>query len=515
MTTDVRTFRAADMQAALEIVRREMGHDAVVLHTRQIEKRRLLPFLSARQEVEITAGLGPQVRPANTAGRTIAAKAASTTDLAPPPPLLGGTRTTSSAESATPSLQALLEEAVRSLPQSSSKGTARESSPLRNTVVPPRWSPDDVIDDTPAARPAAAQRPAQAEALQKPSASTPRPVLRPTPVSELAAARPANASNTRPLAGRNGQTIAARSRLAEPSPIPLDTRELHQRLDTLQQMILDLGREREASLQEIPTELFPLYTQLIENEVPAEFARELIAKARSHATRSQLASPSALQALVTGLIEQELRIGSPIATPRGQRKVIALVGPTGVGKTTTLAKLAANLRLREGLKVGLITVDTYRIAAVEQLKTYAEIIDLPMQVVSSPADMQRALAELEKMDVVLIDTAGRSPRDELKIQELKECLDAAQADEVHLVLSLAAGVPALTTVAQHFKPVGVTSLILTKLDETLSNGSLIPIAQELRWPVSYLTTGQNVPDDIEPAHATRMARLVLGLDQIN
>ena len=115
--------------------------------------------------------------------------------------------------------------------------------------------------------------------------------------------------------------------------------------------------------------------------------------------------------------------------------MVALVGPTGVGKTTTIAKLAATFRLREKRKVGLITVDTYRIAAVEQLRTYADIIDLPMAVVSTPREMREAVAGMGQLDLILMDTAGRSPRDEVKIQELKSMLVEAEADEVHLVAS--------------------------------------------------------------------------------
>ena len=103
-------------------------------------------------------------------------------------------------------------------------------------------------------------------------------------------------------------------------------------------------------------------------------------------------------------------------------RVVALVGPTGVGKTTTIAKLAANYRLREKRRVGLITVDTYRVAAVEQLRTYADIIDLPMEVVATPREMREAVARMSHLDLVLMDTAGRSPRDEVKIQELKSML---------------------------------------------------------------------------------------------
>ena len=118
---------------------------------------------------------------------------------------------------------------------------------------------------------------------------------------------------------------------------------------------------------------------------------------------------------------------------------MALVGPTGVGKTTTTAKLAAHFRLHEHRRVGLITVDTYRIAAVEQLRTYADIIDLPMEVASTPDEMRQAIGRLADLDLILMDTAGRSPRDEVQIQELKSLLVEAQPDEVHLVLSCASG----------------------------------------------------------------------------
>jgi flagellar biosynthesis protein FlhF len=193
---------------------------------------------------------------------------------------------------------------------------------------------------------------------------------------------------------------------------------------------------------------------------------------------------------------------------------VALVGPTGVGKTTTIAKLAANFRLRDGIRMGLVTVDTYRIAAVEQLRTYAEIIDLPMKVVTSPREMRRALDELSGLDLVLIDTAGRSPRDELKIQELKSLLAEAQVDEVHLVLSLVASPKSLQATAEKFAPAGTTAMILTKLDEAVGMGSLLSVARRVPLPVSYLTTGQDVPDDIEHASARRVARLVLGEESL-
>ena len=181
-----------------------------------------------------------------------------------------------------------------------------------------------------------------------------------------------------------------------------------------------------------------------------------------------------------------------------------MVGPTGVGKTTTIAKLAANFRLRERQRVGLITVDTYRVAAVEHLRAYAEIIDLPMKVVMNARDMKWALSELSDMDLILIDTAGRSPREELKIQELKTLLQEAHTDEINLVLCASASLKSLTVTAEKFAGLGLSSLLLTKLDETAGMGNLLALARATQLPLSYLTTGQNVPDDIETADPGRL-----------
>jgi flagellar biosynthesis protein FlhF len=190
------------------------------------------------------------------------------------------------------------------------------------------------------------------------------------------------------------------------------------------------------------------------------------------------------------------------------------VGPTGVGKTTTIAKLAANFRLRDKLRVGLITVDTYRIAAVEQLRTYADIIDLPMEIVATPREMHQALAQMSDLDLVLLDTAGRSPRDEIRLQELKAMLAEAAPDEVYLVLSSVASSAALEKAAAQFAAVGTTALVLTKLDEASSLGNLLPLVRRSRLPLSYLTHGQNVPDDIAPAHSGRLARCLLGIENV-
>ena len=164
--------------------------------------------------------------------------------------------------------------------------------------------------------------------------------------------------------------------------------------------------------------------------------------------------------------------------------------------------------------MGLITVDTYRIAAVEQLKTYAEIIDLPLAVANDPGQMHQAVEELGAVDMVFIDTAGRSPRDEVKIRELADFMAQARPDEVHLVLSAGAAERTLRSAVERFALVRADRLILTKLDEAEGLGAILGVLGQANRPLSYLTTGQAVPDDIEPADRKRLARLILGLEAI-
>jgi flagellar biosynthesis protein FlhF len=219
-----------------------------------------------------------------------------------------------------------------------------------------------------------------------------------------------------------------------------------------------------------------------------------------------------LKARIAGMIEEDIRVAGPIQITPGRCRLAALVGPTGVGKTTTIAKLAANFRLKEKRRVGLITVDTYRIAAVEQLRTYADIIDLPMHVVSTPREMRETVERMSHLDLILLDTAGRSPKDEVRIQELKMFLTEAAADEVHLVLSSVAAARTLEQTAKQFSVVGATSLILTKLDEASGLGSVLPLLRSSELPLSYLTDGQNVPDDIKIANPHHLARRILEVD---
>lgn len=269
---------------------------------------------------------------------------------------------------------------------------------------------------------------------------------------------------------------------------------------------------RKSNSKELHESLFQVFTNLIDAEVSEEVARELLERVRAGLSPDDLDDRMLVKSRVTRLLEEELKCSGPIQVTPGTRRIVSLVGPTGVGKTTTIAKLAANFHLREKQRVGLITVDTYRIAAVDQLRTYADIIDLPMEVVSTPREMRAAIARLSNLDLILMDTAGRSPQDELRIQELKAMLSEAHPDEVHVVLSSVASSASLKQAADRFAAVGATSLLLTKLDETTGLGNVLPVLRSSKLPISYITNGQNVPEDIASADRRKLARAILGAD---
>jgi flagellar biosynthesis protein FlhF len=288
--------------------------------------------------------------------------------------------------------------------------------------------------------------------------------------------------------------------------------EFGEQLGRLHAMVEALSKQGRVDhlLPELPSALVPAYASLLEADVPEVLARRIVRDVADRLEPGDALRPGAVRDALREAVEACVPVAPPVGAVPGARRVIALVGPTGVGKTTTVAKLAANFKLAQGFRPGLVTVDTYRIAAVEQLRVYAEIISLPLAVANAPGEMGRAIDELGDVDLVLIDTAGRSPRDEVKIRELADFLAAARPDEVHLVLSAAAGERGLRAAVERFARVRADRLIFTKLDEAEGLGGMLAALGQVDRPVSYLTTGQAVPDDIEPADRKRLARLILG-----
>lgn len=196
---------------------------------------------------------------------------------------------------------------------------------------------------------------------------------------------------------------------------------------------------------------------------------------------------------------------------RENRRICAVVGPTGMGKTTTLAKLAAEELFKFDRSIGFITVDTFRIGAIDQLKTYAKILKTPVEVAYDAADLVNKMKAMSHVDTIFIDTAGISPRDSKMMTELARYFSVDIQIETHLVLSAATQLSDLNEMADRFKIIPVDSVIITKIDEVTSFGNVYNFITSHRPPLSYFTTGQNVPDDLERATKERVADMLLGI----
>ncbi|MEG6585899.1 flagellar biosynthesis protein FlhF [Dendrosporobacter sp. 1207_IL3150] len=190
-------------------------------------------------------------------------------------------------------------------------------------------------------------------------------------------------------------------------------------------------------------------------------------------------------------------------------KTVAFIGPTGVGKTTTIAKLAAQFSIKEGYKVAMITADTYRISAVEQLKTYSDIIGVPIEIVYTPDELKDALYRHQDKNLILIDTAGRSPRNHYQIAELQAFLEVDASIEKHLVLSTSTKYKDALDIVRKFSVCAPQKIIFTKVDEASNIGTIINLLYQFPTTLSYITTGQNVPDDIELSNPQKIANMVL------
>ena len=189
-------------------------------------------------------------------------------------------------------------------------------------------------------------------------------------------------------------------------------------------------------------------------------------------------------------------------------RIIALVGPTGVGKTTTTAKLAAMYALNRGNKVALITMDIFRVGAVEQLKTYTKIMGIPLEVASTPKELERAVERHADCDLILVDTAGRSHKDTEKLDEMKGFLEGVQAD-TYLCLSATTKDRELEEILKRFSTFTISKVVFTKLDECESFGCIVNLLFKANLQIAYFTTGQRVPEDIEVATSEKLAELIL------
>jgi flagellar biosynthesis protein FlhF len=346
------------------------------------------------------------------------------------------------------------------------------------------------------------------------------------PAGEMSQAAPrgryvsdASGAARRALLGGNGPATAERGispaealgQLAAAAAPPGHVQEtLAREVGELRRRVRSLVARRDGCTADVPENVVELEEGLVEQDVEPRIAAELIRELRMDLTGRELADQQLVRNRMCEYVAARIHTAGDTCGSHAGGRVIALVGPTGVGKTTTIAKMAANYKLRLGLRVGLITIDTYRIAAVDQLQTYAEIIEVPLRTVLSPKELRQGVYALRGMDVVLIDTTGRSQNDLLRLSQMRSFLDVAETDEVHLVVSAATSLRCIRGVLEHFGPLGANRMLLTKLDEAATYGAALNLAEAGIGPIGYVTTGQEVPDDIAPADSMSLAKRIMG-----
>lgn len=329
------------------------------------------------------------------------------------------------------------------------------------------------------------------------------------PATQMQAPLPAPASS--PMMFRD-PIANGRQLLETPAAGAAVMLSLSQEVSSLKTMVKDFFHVvQQQQAPQVPEDLFEYYLQLTQNQVADELATDIVKNLKKSIRPEHLQQPDFIREKLADQLEKMLPTAGPIVRKKAVGPhVVALIGPTGVGKTTTVAKLAANLQLREKHRVGLITIDTYRIAAIDQLRRYAEIIGSPLKVVASADEMRDALRAMQDCDFILVDTAGRSPNDTLKLNELKGLLAVAEPDEVHLVLSTTASQECVELAIEKFADVRVDKIIFTKLDEAAHVGTVLNVMRKVNKSLSYITTGQDVPDDIEVGRGRRLAQMILG-----
>lgn len=287
----------------------------------------------------------------------------------------------------------------------------------------------------------------------------------------------------------------------------MSTDEIREDITEMREMLNILSAEMPGA--GLPQEFVPHYQMLLKHGVTRKRAASLVKTAAGRGDLRAFREPRIFLERLKMEIRRGVSVTGGIALEGGTRKVVALVGATGVGKTTNLAKLAALYAVQERARVGVITTDTYRVAATDQLEVYAKIIDLDMKIVHEPAEMRQALKAFHDKDLVLIDTAGGSPFNREQMTDMRGLIEVAQPDEVHLLVSANTALEDLRDVVTHFSILKPTALFFTKLDETKRYGPLYCLAAEAGLRLSYFSVGQHVPDDILPASPGAVAKLVV------
>lgn len=289
---------------------------------------------------------------------------------------------------------------------------------------------------------------------------------------------------------------------------------LRQEIEQVRTMMEGLVSDRVGSrVASFPAPLQAYYQVLMNKGISPEFSYGLLRSVSETLGESGLTQEDMVEEVLKEKMAQALTVSGPLTAPGDVPKMVMLVGPTGVGKTTTVAKLASHFSQRiPNVKTVIITVDTYRVAAVEQLRVFARILKVPLEVAVTPDELPACVARHRDAGLILIDTAGRSPLDPVGQQELLSLSRKDMTLETHLVLAAPTAPSVLHEMVRHYAGVPIHRLLFSKLDENPNFGPMVNLAHQTGLPVSYLTTGQRVPEDMEEARVAAMVER-MGLSQ--
>ena len=502
------------MNEAMEQVKNELGQDAVILHTKKVKEGGILGY-GSKEVVEVTAAVDEDAKPARPKrkdrGKDAPAKIQPETAprMAPPP---------------TPILPSSI------LSKYKTDGTEKGIELAKAMGVPqekPMAMPSFPLFDT---KPLAAADPGKPKHLPEPPAA-PQPFREIGGNTSKSSKQAATAegksriikadeptdkkilpimptaltatSKTQPAAEPTATVTPAT--VAPPPPPMEDTAKIQDLEDQLAQMKSLLAQ---VISKEPLQDVLSLQETLKRQEVDKNILDDLAAKSGVGETLADAKTPGAHDTLKKYL-EQTMNFSAGIKLEKQGSRIVALIGPTGVGKTTTLAKIAARFVLEQGVSAALITADTYRISAVEQLKTYSDILGLPLEIVYSPNELRLAIRKHEEKQLVLIDTAGRSQHNEYQMKELQDLLKTNSRIEKHLVISSTTKNRDAQDILEKFSVCRPDRIIFTKTDETNSTGLILNLLYKKEIGLSYLANGQSVPDDIVPADADKLTEILL------
>ena len=468
----VKTFQAGEMSEALRMVKAEMGLDAMILSSKKERKKGIFGFFS-KPYYEVTAALEPRAVQRPNPYREEAPPAAPEREL-------------STREEFQNSMLGPLAREVRELKQRIEALSRKEAQQQATPVQEARPHPEPA----PGPRTFAKEELEEIKQLLYNAVSgkdkQPKPVSFPQ----------AGAALEQQVAGGAKAHLQAQLEV-------LGVPQMHQVKEAAQPQEV----KEAARVSEDKRVLDLLAAELTAEDVgPAGV--ELLMQALRPAAEDG-AGIEELRSLMAETLAGLVKCSGSLRIKKNGPRIMAVVGPTGVGKTTTIAKIAAMYALNRRVSVAMVTMDNFRVGAVEQLKTYAKIMDLPLEVAGNSQELGKALAKHADKDLILIDTAGRSPKDSDRLDELKGYLEAHPGIDVYLCLSATTRGREIDEIIATFGTLPISRLLFTKLDESRSFGCIVDTYLKHKLPLSYFSTGQKVPEDIEVASSRKLAALVV------